>query len=164
MEIKRELKLVAELQKPAYDQLLADRDYDAIAVILTAPTIIVNPQTEPEQVSKHITLNDIFGAVATVAPADLAKSALIPDWMIDRAELSMQQNDRVAMAHWLVSIGATAQLSPASNAALTALLGMTEVDPAWTATLEQPSIADNEGIGYVTSEDVQEIAHRYFGG
>ena len=134
---------------------LVGKDYTGIASALNAATVVDNPVATAPKTPKRLTLNDVFGAVASAAPTDLAKSKDIPDWMIDRAELAMQQNDRTAMANWLVSIGAAAGLSDASKTALVALLALTEDDPTWTATVAGPSLATAAGLGVVTAADVQ---------
>lgn len=134
---------------------LAGMDYTAMASALNAATVVDNPVATVPKTAKRLTLNDVFGAVASAAPADLAKSKDIPDWMIDRAELAMQQNDRTAMANWLVSIGAAAGLSDASKSALVALLALTENDPTWTAKVAGPSLASAAGLGVITPADVQ---------
>ena len=131
------------------------QNYPAIAAALNAPTTVANPVTKAPKVGRSITLLDIFGTIAAAAPADLAKAGSIPDWMIDRAESAMQENDRVAMANWLVSIGATIGLSQAGKDALNALLSATVDDPNWSATVAGPSIAQAAGLGTVTAEQVQ---------
>jgi hypothetical protein len=134
---------------------LAGMDYVAMAAYFNTAQTVENPVKEPPKTPKRLTLNDVFGAVAAAAPNDLAKSKDIPDWMIDRAELAMNLNDRTAMANWLVSIGAAAGLSAEAKAALTALLAVTVDDPAWTATIAAPSKASAAGLGAVTAADVQ---------
>jgi hypothetical protein len=135
--------------------LAAIENYPAIADALNAPTAVANPVKGAPKVPKPLTLYDVFQAVAAAAPADLAKSKDIPDWMIDRAELAMQQEDRGAMANWLVSIGAAAGLTKAATDALAALLLLTIDDPTWTATVAGPSLAQTAGLGVLTPAHVQ---------
>ncbi len=120
-----------------------------------APTTIANPVKVAPQVPLRIGWLEVFQAIATAAPADMAKAGLIPSWMIDRAEQMMVANDRLGMANWLTSIGAVAGLSNEAKSALTALLAQTEADPTWSATIAGPSIFEAAGLGYVTAAMVQ---------
>lgn len=138
---------------------LKNKSYEQIAAWLNEQPPVDNPQAQG-QTPKRLGMLDVFNAIATAAPADLAKAGAIPSWMVDRAELSMQANDRLGMANWLVSIGAVAGLSPESVAALSALLTATEPDPTWTATVPGPARWQAAGLaGPVSAADVQCAAH-----
>ncbi len=131
------------------------QQYPLIADALNAPTKVDNSVKAAPQVPLRIGWLEVFQAIATAAPADMAKAGLIPSWMIDRAEQMMTANDRLGMANWLTSIGAVAGLSNEAKSALTALLAQTEADPTWTEKIDGPSIAAAAGLPYVTAEMIQ---------
>ena len=144
---------------PELAALAAAGDYSAVAAALNTVEMTANPEPQ-EQTPRRIGMLDVFNAIATAAPADLAKAGAVPGWMIDRAEECMHANDRLGMGNWLVSIGAVAGLSAAAKGALSALLAQTEADPDWTATVPGAARWQSAGLtGPVIAAAVQEAVH-----
>ena len=141
-----------------WPDLAATGNYPEIARLGNTPAEEPNPQPQ-QQTPKRVTMLEVFNAIAVAAPADLAKAGQVPDWMIERAERAMEENDRLGMGNWLVSIGAAAGLSAAAKTALGALLAETEPDPHWMPTISGPSPFGAAGFAHVDAAAVQEALH-----
>jgi hypothetical protein len=139
---------------------LRGKSYPEIAAYLAEQPTVANPVKAAPQVPRRITMLEVFQAVATAAPADLAKAGQIPGWLIDRAEAMMAANDRAGMANYLTTIAAVAQLGVASQQALTALLTATEPDPTWAAQIPGSPRWQAAGLAAApTAADVQAAVH-----
>lgn len=133
-----------------------DMTYSEIAKWFVTCPMVENSVKEAPMVPKRVGLNDVFGAILQAAPADMVKAGLIPDWMMDRAEKAMENNDRELMTNWLVSISAVAGLSQASKDALAALLAETVPDTSWSKQIPGIAYWQSVGLAYAPSaRDVQ---------
>lgn len=126
-------------------------DYPAIAARLNAPTIIDNPQTEPATVAHPPTLKEIYAAIPVAeAAAIYNKPGLSADI---RNAIDSGDADYLQM---MLAIVLEMQIISAQTAtALAMLLQRTQPDPAWSATIAGPSIAQAAGVGAVTAAMVQ---------
>ncbi len=146
--------LKTEINQPTYADIRESQNYPAIAAQLNARISISNPSPQ-QQTPKRLTLAGIFAVIATAAPADVAKLAAIPGWIVERVETALAANDRATMQNYLAIV--STGLSSASKAALQQLLAETEADPSWQATVAGQSRAEELGLGVVTASDVQRV-------
>lgn len=146
--------LKTEITQDEYADLRDAQDYEGIAAALNLISLVDNPVRQTNT-PKRLTLGGIFSTIAATTPADVAKLALIPGWIVDRAEEAINANDRESMANYLAIAGS--QLSAGSKAALAALLAEVEPDPSWQAYIAGQSVAQSLGLGVVTSSDVQRV-------
>ena len=127
-------------------------NYEAIAARLNAPTTIANPVAAAPQVAAPVSLKQVMALVPAAEMVQVYKQMpqLIPD-----LRNAIDNNDREYMAV-LLTIAATATVISAGTVAkLQTLLGATEPDPAWTATVAGPSLASAAGFGVITPAMVQ---------
>ena len=160
MNIHHELALADELRNPAYVDLLARRDFDGVAALLNAPVAIANPDKEPRQVPVHLTLKAVM---AEVPAAEMVKAySLLPGFVPD-VKAAIDNQDREYLSGLLLIAVTAGAISQETAGRLAPLLTATEtVTPP--ATINAPGRAAELGIGSVTADDVQTMAHRYLGG
>lgn len=122
----------------------------AIAAALNAPVTVPNPLPQP---TVPVTF-DIVDMLKLIKPAEAL--AILDTGggelarMIDRAIASGNRKAILALGELL----AATVLSPDSAGKVAALLGATELDPKWTATLPKKSRAREIGLMRVTALDV----------
>ena len=158
MNIHADLALADELRKPAYTDALKARQFAAIAAIINAPRTVPNPDTMPRTVPIRLTLKLVMG---NVPAAEMVKAYSLPGFVGD-VKKAIDDQDREYLAV-LLNIAVAAQaISIETAAKLQPLLIATEtVTPP--ETIDAPSLAEVLGIGVVTADDVQEVAHRQLG-
>lgn len=133
-------------------------DYDAIAAKLNEPTVMANPVTVAPQVAAPITLK---GLMALVQPTEMvAVYQTLPAFVAD-LKSAIDNQDREYMAGLLVIAAAAGVIGAETQAALHGLLTATIADPAWTAEVAGPSLAEAAGLGTVTAIDVQKALNQW---
>ena len=132
--------------------LVAAQDYEAIAAYLNAPTSIDNPVTEPAQVAQPPTLKDVLAVVPAVERLAIRKQ--LPGF-IDDVRRAIDTADADYMAVLIQDAATDSAISADTVQALGALLQRTQPDPAWTATIAGPSLAQAAGLGAITAAQVQ---------
>mgnify|MGYP000932926785 FL=1 len=158
MNIHAELALADELRKPEYTAALKARQFAAIATAINAPRTVPNPDTTPRDVPIRLTLKLVMG---NVPAAEMVKAYALPGFVAD-VKTAIDNQDREYLAV-LLNIAVAAQAIGQDTATkLQPLLTATEtVTPP--ETIDAPSLAEELGIGVVTADDVQEVAHRQLG-
>ena len=127
-------------------------DYEAIAAKLNAPTTIPNPVAVAPQVPAPITLKQVM---ALIPPAEMVAAYKQMPQLIPDLRNAIDNRDRDYM-FVLLTIAATGTIiSAATVAKLQPLLAATVPDPNWTATIAGPSLAEAEGLKFVTAAMVQ---------
>lgn len=128
-------------------------DYPAIAARLNAPTSIPNPVAEPPTVPHPPTLEEVLGVVPSAERVAIRGLAGFVDDVrraIDTQNLLYMQT--------LIEDALTANAISAQTAtALAILLERTQADPAWSAQIAGPSLAQAAGLGTVTAAMVQAV-------
>ncbi len=131
-------------------------DYPAIAARLNAPTSIDNPVAEPATVPWPPTLKEIYAVIpVSEAAAIYDKAGLSAD-----IRNAIDSGDPEYLAMMLAIVAELGIISAPTIAALSALLARTQPDPAWTATIAGPSLAQAAGLGTVTAAQVQAEMNR----
>lgn len=143
-----------EIMGSDYDALREAQNYQGIADALNQVPQIDNPTPQPNT-PKRLTLSGVFATIVQATPTDVVKLKDIPGWVVDRTEEAMKANDRIQMANYLAICGGL--LASTSKAALLALLGETEPDPSWSATIAGQSRAQELGLGVVAPVDIQKV-------
>lgn len=126
-------------------------DYEAIAAILNAPTEIDNPVTEAPQVPHPPTLKEIYAIIPVAEAAEIYnKPGLSAD-----IRNAIDSGDGEYLQMMLAIVLELGIISQQTATALALLLARTQPDPAWTATIAGPSLAQAAGLGTVTAAQVQ---------
>lgn len=126
-------------------------DYPAIAERLNAPTSAPNPVTEAPTVPHPPTLKEIYAAIPLAeAAAIYNKPGLSTD-----IRNAIDGGDLEYMGMMMAIVAQLGIISAPTIAALSALMARTQADPAWTATIAGPSLAQGNGLGTITPADVQ---------
>lgn len=146
--------LLTEIMTEKYSDLRQTSDYQGIANSLNEQPPVANPQTQP-QTPKRLVLSEIFAAIATATPTDVAKLSNIPGWIVDRTEAALAANDRATLSNYLAIV--SSQLAASSKTALVALLAETEADPSYQAQVAGQSRAQVLELGFVRASDVQRV-------
>lgn len=127
------------------------KDYQAIADVLNAPTVIDNPVTEPAVVAYPPTLKEIYSQIpVSEAAAIYSKPGLSAD-----IRNAIDSGDPEYLGMMLAIVSEMDLISDATVGKLAALLARTQPDPAWSATIAGPSLAQAAGLGVVTAAQVQ---------
>lgn len=126
-------------------------DYPAIAARLNAPTSAPNPQIEPVQVAAPPTLKEIYSLIP------VAEAAAIYDKPGLSADIrnAIDSHDPEYLQMMLAIVAQMQIISAETAGTLATLLQRTQPDPAWTATVAGPSIAQAAGLGTITAAQVQ---------
>ena len=128
-------------------------DYPAIAARLNAPTVIDNPVTEPATVPWPPTLKEIYAIIPVAeAAAIYNKPGLSAD-----IRNAIDSGDPEYLAMMLAIVLELGIISQQTATALAMLLQRTQPDPAWTATIAGPSLAQAAGLPVVTPAQVQAV-------
>jgi len=132
-------------------------DYEQIAAILNAPTVIDNPragETDETVTPVAITLK---GLLALVPAAEAAKIYGLGGFVSD-LKTAIDASDREYMAYLLSVAVAGAAISAETAAALAPLLTATETTTTTQpATIAGPSLAAAAGLGTVSSAQIQSV-------
>lgn len=131
--------------------LMAAQDYPGIAAWLNAPTTVANPVTEAPQVPHPPTLKEIYALIP------VAEAAAIYNKVGLSADIrnAIDSGDPEYLAMMLAIVLELGIISQQTATALAMLLQRTQPDPAWTATIAGPSLAQAAGLGAITAADVQ---------
>ncbi len=125
-------------------------DYEAIAALLNAPTVIDNPVTEPYAVPDPPTLEDVL---AVVPSAERVKIRALSGY-VDDVRRAIDTQNALYMATLIEDALTANAISAETATALAALVQRTTtVTPA--ATIAGPSLAQAAGLGTVSSAQVQ---------
>ena len=128
-------------------------DYEAIAARLNAPTTVANPVAEAPQVPHPPTLKEIYAVIPVAeAAAIYNKPGLSADI---RNAIDSGDGDYLAMM--LAIVLELGIISQQTATALAMLLARTQDDPAWTAQIAGPSLAQAAGLPVVTAAQVQGV-------
>jgi hypothetical protein len=160
MDAKQERTLAQELSAPTYQAQLKARAYADIAAALNERKTVDNPDKTPREVPITLTLKAIM---EDVPPSEMVKAyQLLPGFVSD-VKAAIDRQDREYLGGLLQIAVAAGAISTETAGNLAPLLTATEtVTPP--ATIDAPSIAESLDLGTVTADDVQLVAHRYFGG
>ena len=138
--------------------LVAAQDYPSIAATLNAPTVIDNPVAEPATVPHPPTLKEIYAIIPVAeAAAIYNKPGLSAD-----IRNAIDSGDPEYLAMMLAIVLEMQIISAQTATALAMLLQRTQPDPAWTATIAGPSLAQaafltDSPYGTITSAQVQAV-------
>ena len=128
-------------------------DYEAIAARLNAPTVLDNPVTEAPQIAHPPSLKEIYAVIPVAeAAAIYNKAGLNADI---RNAIDSGDGDYLAMM--LAIVLELGIISQQTATALAMLLQRTQDDPAWTAQIAGPSLAQAAGLPVVTAAQVQGV-------
>lgn len=128
-------------------------DYEAIAAALNAPTVIDNPVAEAPQVPWPPTLKEIYAGIPVAeAAAIYNKPGLSAD-----IRNAIDSHDPEYLQMMLAIVAQMQIISAETSGTLATLLQRTQPDPAWTATIAGPSLAQAAGLGTVTAAQVQAV-------
>ncbi len=128
-------------------------DYPAIAARLNAPTTIDNPVTEPATVPHPPSLKEIYAIIPVAeAAAIYNKPGLSAD-----IRNAIDSGDGEYLQMMLAIVLELGIISQQTATALAMLLARTQPDPAWSAQIAGPSIAQAAGLPTVTAAQVQAV-------
>lgn len=117
--------------------LVAAQDYPSIAATLNAPTSIDNPVTEPATAPWPPTLKEIYAIIPVAeAAAIYNKPGLSAD-----IRNAIDSGDPDYLQMMLAIVLEMEIISAQTATALAMLMQRTQPDPAWTATIAGPSLA-----------------------
>lgn len=128
-------------------------DYPAVAALLNAPTVIANPQTEPATVPHPPSLDDVL---AIVPSAERVKIRALSGY-VDDVRRAIDGNNTLYMQTLIEDALTANAISQATAGKLAELLQRTRPDPAWSAQVAGPSLAQAAGLGRISSADVQAV-------
>jgi len=151
----RQLKtLWTELQKPAYAEQIATKEWQAIADALNARATVPNPTPAPT-VDKRISVEDFVKALKPAEVVTVFQNSALTNAYTQ----SLQSNDRkLTKQLWR---GMKTLVSPETALAIEALQDAKVDDPSHPATIQQPSITMGLGLPTVTAKDVQTALFRF---
>ncbi len=137
-------------------------DYEQIAALLNAPTVIANPRagekdTTTTTTTTPITLKDVLAIVPAAERLKIRKQ--LPGY-IDDVRRAIDTGDADYMSVLIVDAATDGAIGAETVAALTELLQSDRTETTTTettqpATLPGPSLAAAAGLGTVTSAQIQ---------
>lgn len=146
--------LSEELQKPEYAQLVAERNYQAIADILNERPLIPNPVPQGN-IPKPLNMVDLLQAVSA---AELELITNTPNLLpLDSLREVVDNNDRQRLALTLGLLQKTHPNEFSQNSAsnIMAIINAQILDPSYQAQIPGEAIAEELGIYPVSAIDVQ---------
>jgi len=147
MNSKQETSLWNELSKFGYKEAIAARAWQQIADMLNARTAVPNPVPQPTR-PKLIAWETFMGLMAAADVLKMFTYGVLPNHL---REALTENNRPVTLAIWR---GLKTTLTAPTITAVEAEANKTELDPTWTATVLQPSIAMSLGLPTLTADDV----------
>ncbi len=130
-------------------------DYEQIAALLNAPTVVANPAAGEKTETTTPTPITLKMLLALVPAAEAVKIYGMGTF-VDDLKTAIDAGDREYMAYLLSVAAAANAISAPTIAALTALLqATTTTETTQPDTIPGPSLASAAGLGRVSSADVQ---------
>ncbi len=130
-------------------------DYPAIAAQLNATTVVANPNAgkkTTDTVYPPVTLTQVLEAVPTAERVKIRQT--LPGFS-DDVRGAIDSGNRAYMTTLIEDALTAAAISAQTAGALAAMLAPTEVENVAPATIVGPSLAQQAGLGRISSADVQ---------
>lgn len=131
-------------------------DYEQIAALLNAPTVIANPQAGQKTTETRyptITLPEVLEAVPSAERVKIRQD--LPGFN-DDVKGAIDSGNRAYMTTLIEDALTAAAISAETAGALAAMLAPSQVETTQPATIPGPSLAAAAGLGTVTSAQVQQ--------
>lgn len=133
-------------------------DYEEIAAILNEPTVIPNPlfgEVETSTQLLPITLKDVLSLVPVQEVVAVYKNT---PQLIEDLKGALEDNDREYLAALLGIAATSGSISQQTAVALAQRLQETvTTETPYPEFISGPSVASANGLGFVTSVDVQRV-------
>lgn len=156
---ERQLAILSnELTLPAYNDLLAARDYVAVAESLNRRAEVPNPAPQTPK-PRRVPFEEFL---QVLKPADVLLLYQSAPILAQEYRMYQQMGDRASGRKLWNGMKGLA-FDPATITAIDALWDATELDPDWTPTVQLPSRAMALGLPVVEDWDIELVDQRLHG-